>query len=169
MSADPVCSDSQIVDSLDTLWLMGMKAEYKKARDWVADVLDFRKCVPHAQQPLCNESARHGRLSLPRAQSLCLCRDHESSVFETTIRVLGGLMAAHDLTGDAMYTARYADRSITLAVQKVTRPCKPSAHWLHGFLYIANKVKGYSAASARMARFMSWERLTWTGSYSCMR
>jgi hypothetical protein len=35
-----------------------------------------------------------------------LRRDHDSSVFETTIRVLGGLMAAHDLTGDAMYIAR---------------------------------------------------------------
>ena len=40
----------QIVDSLDTLWLMDMKAEYRKARDWVADVLDFQKCAvtsPH--------------------------------------------------------------------------------------------------------------------------
>ena len=37
---------------------------------------------------------------------MALRRDHDSSVFETTIRVLGGLMAAHDLTGDAMYVTR---------------------------------------------------------------
>ena len=36
----------QIVDSLDTLWIMGLKEDYKRARDWVATVLDFRQCAP---------------------------------------------------------------------------------------------------------------------------
>ena len=95
----------QIVDSLDTLWLMGMKADYKKARDWVADVLDFRMCaLISCAQPvrtvcLCRSQPHNPDYSPPR-------RDHYSSVFETTIRVLGGLMAAHDLTGDAMYVTR---------------------------------------------------------------
>lgn len=34
------------------------------------------------------------------------CSDHDSSVFETTIRVVGGLLAAHDLSGDAMFARR---------------------------------------------------------------
>ena len=32
-----------ILDSLDTLWLMGMKEEYQQARDWVASELNFTK------------------------------------------------------------------------------------------------------------------------------
>lgn len=32
-----------ILDSLDTLWLMGMKAEYQQARDWVAHDLNFTR------------------------------------------------------------------------------------------------------------------------------
>ena len=30
-----------IVDSLDTLWIMGMKDEFAAARDWVANDLSF--------------------------------------------------------------------------------------------------------------------------------
>lgn len=32
-----------ILDSLDTLWLMGMQAEYQQARDWVAKDLNFTR------------------------------------------------------------------------------------------------------------------------------
>ena len=34
-----------IIDALDTLYIMGMKDEYNKARDWVAENLDFGKMV----------------------------------------------------------------------------------------------------------------------------
>ncbi|CAD6247079.1 unnamed protein product [Miscanthus lutarioriparius] len=51
-----------IVDSLDTLHIMGLKDEFQKARDWVTESLNFDK-------------------------------DYEASVFETTIRVVGGLLA----------------------------------------------------------------------------
>jgi len=61
-----------IIDSLDTLYIMGFKKEYEKARDWVAEHLDFNK-------------------------------DYEASVFETTIRVLGGLLSSFDLTGEPMF------------------------------------------------------------------
>ena len=61
-----------LVDSLDTLWLMGMKDEFKEARDWVAQSLTFDK-----------------------AGSV--------SVFETTIRELGGLLAAYDLSKDKIF------------------------------------------------------------------
>lgn len=32
-----------LVDSLDVLWLMGMKQEFKEARDWVAGHLTFER------------------------------------------------------------------------------------------------------------------------------
>lgn len=32
-----------LLDSLDVLWIMGMKEEFKRARDWVADHLSFAK------------------------------------------------------------------------------------------------------------------------------
>jgi len=61
-----------LVDSLDTLWLMGMKDEFYEARDWVRDNLSH---------------------------------DHVGSVsgFETTIRSLGGLIAAYDLSKDEVF------------------------------------------------------------------
>ena len=53
------------MDSLDTLWLMGMKKEFDEAKRWVEESLSF---------------------------------DHAGSVsvFETTIRVLGGTYSNHD-------------------------------------------------------------------------
>ena len=61
-----------LVDSLDTLWLMGMKDEFWEARDWVRDELSH---------------------------------DHVGSVsgFETTIRSLGGLLSAYDLSKDEVF------------------------------------------------------------------
>jgi mannosyl-oligosaccharide alpha-1,2-mannosidase len=61
-----------LVDSLDTLWLMGMKEEFAEARDWVANSLSF-----------------------DRAGTV--------SVFETTIRELGGLLSAYDLSKDQVF------------------------------------------------------------------
>lgn len=56
-----------MVDTLDTLWIMGLKEEFQEARDWIEQHLHFNK---HATV----------------------------SVFETTIRVLGGLLSAYDLS-----------------------------------------------------------------------
>ncbi|EIE24199.1 glycoside hydrolase [Coccomyxa subellipsoidea C-169] len=64
-----------IVDSLDTLWLMGLKDEFKAARDWVVNELSFNKF-------------------------------YEASVFETTIRVVGGILTAHELSGDEAFLRR---------------------------------------------------------------
>ena len=33
-----------IVDSLDTLWLLGLDTEFQAARDWVINDLSFDKC-----------------------------------------------------------------------------------------------------------------------------
>uniref|UniRef100_A0A7S4K3S5 alpha-1,2-Mannosidase n=1 Tax=Odontella aurita TaxID=265563 RepID=A0A7S4K3S5_9STRA len=67
-----------LVDSLSTLWLMGMKNEFYKARDWVRDRLD------------------HDNID-------------EVSVFETTIRNMGGLLSAYDLSGDDVFLVKADD------------------------------------------------------------
>jgi len=67
-----------LVDSLDTLWLMGLKDEFWKARDWVRD-----------------------HLSHEHAGSV--------SVFETTIRDLGGLLAAYDWSSDKVFLTKAED------------------------------------------------------------
>ncbi|KAF8929460.1 mannosyl-oligosaccharide alpha-1,2-mannosidase [Dissophora ornata] len=54
-----------IVDSLDTILLMGLDDEFQEAKAWVRDELDFDQ-------------------------------DGEVNLFETTIRVLGGLLSTYD-------------------------------------------------------------------------
>jgi len=67
-----------LVDSLDTLWLMDMKDEFYRARDWCKTQLnhDIHKKV---------------------------------SVFETTIRSLGGLLSAYDWSGDPVFLDQAKD------------------------------------------------------------
>ncbi|KAJ3126900.1 Mannosyl-oligosaccharide 1,2-alpha-mannosidase IB [Nowakowskiella sp. JEL0407] len=64
------------VDSLDTLWIMGLKDEYNRAKKLVLDTLDFSKINIHV------------------------------SVFEITIRILAGLLSAYDLEGDQRLLAK---------------------------------------------------------------
>ncbi|KAK4169005.1 glycoside hydrolase [Cladorrhinum sp. PSN259] len=59
-----------LVDSLDTLWIMGFKEEFYEAVD-AAITIDFNK-IP----------------------------DEKVNVFETTIRYLGGFLGAYDVSGD---------------------------------------------------------------------
>jgi len=67
---DPFCGwAATLVDSLDTLWIMGMKDEFEEALEIVAKI-DFT-----------------------------ITPKHEIPVFETTIRYLGGLLAAYDVSG----------------------------------------------------------------------
>ncbi|KAM0279428.1 hypothetical protein ACHAQH_004588 [Verticillium albo-atrum] len=65
-----------LVDSLDTLWIMGFRDEFDEAVDAVAKI-DFG-------------TSTHGRVN----------------VFETTIRYLGGLLAAYDLSGRDVLLAK---------------------------------------------------------------
>lgn len=69
-----------IVDSLDTLMIMGCEEEIKKARNWIKQDLDY-------------------------------LFDYEVNVFETTIRMLGGLLSAHHLSEDDVYL----DKAVKLA------------------------------------------------------
>jgi len=70
-----------IVDALDTMYIMGLHDEFKRARDWVANM----------------------RVDVPK----------HVSVFETIIRVLGGLLSAHGLSKDPVFL----DKSLALAKQ----------------------------------------------------
>ncbi|KAF5300144.1 hypothetical protein FQR65_LT09235 [Abscondita terminalis] len=62
-----------ILDGLDTLYIMGMKDEFKKGRDWIANELDINNLVS------------------------------DVSVFEVNIRFVGGLLACYALTGDILF------------------------------------------------------------------
>ncbi|KAF7314321.1 Glycoside hydrolase family 47 protein [Mycena kentingensis (nom. inval.)] len=68
-----------VVDSLDTMLLMGLDQEYARARNWVATKMTFE-------------------------------RDASFNTFETTIRVLGGLLSAYHLSGnDELYLEKASD------------------------------------------------------------
>lgn len=64
-----------MVDSLDTLWLAGLKEEFNDARDWL--VAHFHNKINAIGKTV--------------------------SVFETTIRVLGGLLSAYDLSKESAF------------------------------------------------------------------
>lgn len=84
---DPFCGwAATMVDSLDTLWIMGMKEEFEDAVQAVGEI-DFT--------------------TSPR---------NEIPVFETTIRYLGGLIAAYDVSGGKVggYTV-LLDKAVELA------------------------------------------------------
>ncbi|XP_051147921.1 mannosyl-oligosaccharide 1,2-alpha-mannosidase MNS1 [Andrographis paniculata] len=67
-----------LIDSLDTLYIMGLEEQFQRAREWVSHSLDFNK-------------------------------NYEASVFETTIRVVGGLLSAYDLSGDTLFLEKAKD------------------------------------------------------------
>ncbi|KAF8155035.1 glycoside hydrolase [Mycena galopus ATCC 62051] len=68
-----------VVDSIDTMLIMGLDDEYARAREWVKTSMTFD-------------------------------RDANFNTFETTIRVLGGLLSAYELTdGDELYLERAVD------------------------------------------------------------
>ena len=64
-----------LVDSLDTMWLMGLSDEFDEARNWVE-------------------------------QEMVVGVDKDVNLFETTIRVLGGLLSTYHLTQDQLFLDR---------------------------------------------------------------
>merc|ERR1719356_1405358 len=66
-----------LVDSLSTMWLMGFNDEFRKATDAV-EAMDFDSFDPSSG----------------------------TSVFEVTIRVLGGLCSAHSLSGNRIFLSK---------------------------------------------------------------
>ncbi|XP_023758959.1 mannosyl-oligosaccharide 1,2-alpha-mannosidase MNS1 isoform X1 [Lactuca sativa] len=67
-----------LIDSLDTLYIMGLDEEFQRAKEWITNSLDFNK-------------------------------NYDASVFETTIRVVGGLLSAYDLSGEHVFLEKAKD------------------------------------------------------------
>ena len=67
-----------LIDSLDTMLMMGLKEEYVEARVWVEDNLHFTT-------------------------------DKDVNLFETTIRVLGGLLSTYHLSHDRIFLDKAVD------------------------------------------------------------
>jgi mannosyl-oligosaccharide alpha-1,2-mannosidase len=67
-----------LIEALDTLWVMGLDAQFAEGVDWVKANADFDV-------------------------------DGEVSVFETSIRLVGGLLSAHHASGDAILLAKAKD------------------------------------------------------------
>jgi hypothetical protein len=67
-----------LVEALDTLWIMGLDAEFQAGVDWVKANLDFDV-------------------------------NGEAQVFETNIRLVGGLISAHLACGDPVLLAKAKD------------------------------------------------------------
>lgn len=81
-----------LVDSLDTLWIMGFRTEFEQAARWVEEYLDYDK-------------------------------DMNVNTFETTIRQLGGLIAAFALSGRTTFLAKAEDLGKRLlAAFALTKP-----------------------------------------------
>ena len=54
------------------------------------------------------------------------CRPYEASVFETTIRIVGGMLAAYELSQDHMYIDRSGHTSNRInRILTVSNLCKP--------------------------------------------
>ena len=89
-SKDPFCGwAATLVDSLDTLWIMGLKEEFDEAVEYVKE-LDFTYSAYRSEIP----------------------------VFETTIRYLGGFLGAYDVSGGEKTKAGYKillDKAVELA------------------------------------------------------
>ena len=68
-----------MLDALDTMWIMGMKEEFAEAQQWLGDNVDFDRVKTSV------------------------------SFFETSIRALGGLLAAYDASRDPMFLAKAKD------------------------------------------------------------
>lgn len=71
---------ASIVDAMSTLHVMGLQEEFERAHAWIAENMTFDREIPQT-----------------------------ISFFETTIRCLGGLLAAHDLTGSRLFLEKAED------------------------------------------------------------
>jgi hypothetical protein len=89
-----------VVDALDTMLLMGLDAEYQRARSWVEKELTFE---------------RHGYFSTFEVRPPSPGIYVNQRMAQTTIRVLGGLLSAHHLTHDPLYLTHATSLGTRLA------------------------------------------------------
>ncbi|KAH7148786.1 glycoside hydrolase [Dactylonectria macrodidyma] len=107
---------AQLVDALDTLWLLDMQADFKLAVEQVA-LIDWARTS-----------------------------DDFLNLFEVTIRHLGGLLAAYDLSGEHVLLAKATELGDMLYATFDT-PNRLPSHWL----YFAKAKEGKQTADDSMS------------------
>lgn len=85
-----------VLDAIDSLILLGLDEEYRRAREWVATELSFdRDGVYNTFE-----------VSPPPSENMPVAQPF----FQTTIRVLGGLLSVYELSGrDSLYLEKAID------------------------------------------------------------
>ncbi|KAL6866134.1 hypothetical protein ACO1O0_002236 [Amphichorda felina] len=107
---------AQLVDAMDTLWIMDMKDDFRRAVKEVA-VIDWSKTS-----------------------------DPRINLFEVTIRYLGGILAAYDLSGEPALLAKATELGDALYATFDT-PNRLPSHWL----FYDDALKGTQQADKSMS------------------
>ena len=103
-----------LVDSLDLLWMCGMEEEFNEARDWVADESSALAQAVHLY---------HGSGGGGSSSHSAHRRSHGGNTgssasvnfFETTIRALGGLLSAYNLSKEPIFLRRAKELGLALS------------------------------------------------------
>lgn len=121
-----------LVDSLDTLWMMGLREEFDRAASWAEDELSFEK-----------EGLVLGLGLVVSSQDLNV------NYFETSIRHLGGLLSAYIFSRRPKLLTKALDLASRLSKafpQRREERAKPSARrdgfqrWLRGARHFLQQV-----------------------------
>ena len=115
-----------LIDSLDTLAVLGNASEFAWAVRWVGENVSFDLDVEVRARCACQRRScttrQHKRAPTLVARVAACARARQVSLFETNIRVLGGLLSAHVLAGgrqpgaEHLKVAGYRGELLRLAV-----------------------------------------------------
>ena len=100
-----------IIDSLDTIILMDLPEPYFAAREWIKHELRCGSCTV-----VLHHSYYVGALTVC---AIIYCRfdaNKDINVFETNIRVVGGLLGAYELSGDDLFLHKAAELAERLLI-----------------------------------------------------
>ena len=92
-------SGATVVDSLDTLYIMGMMEDFWRARDWVSNSLNLKDVSVGGASGIKRVAVVHSR------EDACSQVNSDVSVFEINIRFVGGLLSAYALSKDEVSPA----------------------------------------------------------------
>jgi mannosyl-oligosaccharide alpha-1,2-mannosidase len=128
---------ASIIDTLDSLLVFGLDEEYKLCRPFV-NQLNFHWVggKDWSQGYMSTESLPHPD-DEDRVSEQVYGTDRDKSVsisvFETTIRYLGGLLGAYDLSGDQLLMDRAVDLATVLERAFNTQSGLPAGHMNPGY------------------------------------
>ncbi|SGZ30685.1 BQ5605_C049g12430 [Microbotryum silenes-dioicae] len=131
-----------IIDSLDTLLIMGLNEEYNLAREHVSAV-DFSYTISGGTDSNAKSPPKAPELEelvlptqreppLPMSKLYDFPLRHSMSYFETTIRYLGGLISAYDLSGDPLMLNRATELGTWMVAGLNTHYAVPNNEFLLG-------------------------------------